>query len=596
MAILNSLSTLSAAYYQLLFMVMLLVLESAPNPDATCDFGVGILQTKLKLSDFFDLYNSILGAEDPLNDAIPLNDTVRFISYDHPQQRQRFKGLTNSFLLHLRICDDATIATQLLETLSLFSIHSESDSLSEMVDISWRALHSNFSSGVVMRSFRAPFAFLMATRQSIPSMPASPLQNNAAERSVQATVVKLAFSKSKNAGKKCFLVNGMLRHWGLLALATGKGPSLDDHLYQLLSNLQNYLGEVQEPLTRKLSAQRQRDTSDEDGEYLPPRPQRLLAPVLPKSQVPGLSATSFLVYFDALLQMTIAAVAIISVAREAECDASQDQKPFQRLENLVEIFGSLIELYKERLGLFPRSFLATVVNASKNMLSVAMSQLRRCIEWRNSQPVLSRDEIEAGARDLASVGFLKELLDAFGVNLTGRLQSLFECLDSPSYLAKGRAGDEDTDYLGTGDRQKLKTLRVKAERFWSELQKIALAHNLAQPELTQGETEVSSERPKAKRRRIEVKGLLQFEPSSEESTQPADHRARGSNIRESGASISNVEENHKVLQVADGGSESLSSSVTSDGSSSSESSEFFGASGDWGEGSDPEESRLKVAR
>jgi hypothetical protein len=577
---------LTAAYFRLLFVAMVVILELHADVGEKDDAsGVEVAQAKVlvKYSDFFGLYKSILGAEKPLTDAIQVD------THDDQLPRNDFKMIRIAFLAHLRICNDAAIGTQLLETLSVFSIHSENDiSLSEMIDLSWRGLHSDFSGGEAMRNFRAPFAFLAALRRRVSSSLFTSAQMNTVERSVHETIVKVAFSKSKSYEKHFFLIHGMLRHWGLLALSEGKQfASFDDHLHQLLTNLKSFLGEVHGPLVAKLQFRKDDGTSDEDDEYIPPQHKRDFKPVLPTSSVPGLSANSFPIYFHVLLHMTVAAFSICSITgggNGIDPAVLKNRGPFVQLENRVEMFGSLIELYKDRVQIFPRQVLATVVNASRSILTLTVYQVQRCIEWRNSHPTLSREEIEAGAFDVASIRFLKSLLDAFGIHVVGNLTSLCDCIELPS-------NNEDGAHFGSGQKQKIKSLRLKIDRVFSELGKTAMAHKLAQPQLDM-EAKEADEQPAKKRRRIETKGFLQFEDSTEESDQ-LNRGGEGVNDVERPSESAPFADNRRLARP-DVETQKISSELSSDEFSNSDSSESFGVSGDWGQESDDDESASEI--
>ena len=530
-------------------MVQIFKLRTTPN-------GVAKSSDVKEFLHFQLLYKSILGAGNPLKEAIQVDSNI------HSRSKLAFRNLVSAFVTHLNICYDQEIAIQLLETLSVFSIAPQGIATVEMVRLSWKALQSKYSNGAVLLNFQVPFAFLAALKKLVPSALSSSAEKNAAERAVYDTIVKLAFRKSRIYEKNSFLLHGMLRHWGLLALSMGNTGLFYEHLYQIFSNLQNFLVEVKEPSATNLIISRGDDTSDEDGEYIPPFARREYKVVLPSSEVPGLGDVSFAIYYDILLQMTISAIAIFSVSRQSKEGAfSTPSGPFRELEYLFEIYGKMIELYMEKIRIFPRGIFSVVLKASKCLLSVTMYQLRDCVSWRNSQPV-HPTENGMYTNDPASIKFLEMLLDVIGMNVVGKLLSFCKKVD---YISGG------SNHFGAGGSQSLKPLRIGSARVRNELQRIAQAYNLAEPKTNQESLQLDKRITRARGlvasrpERLKTQALkLAEEPNG---SLPSDYSAR-------------------LPPSDDEGRISASSEPTIEDYSVSDSSEAFGVSGDWGKESD----------
>lgn len=539
----ESLTTLTAAYFRLLSNVMILMLA----------FQVKSKDERfMNLSNFLNLFSSILGAQAPLGEAI---------GFDKDQGSSSlisFRSLKIAFQSHLEICHDASIASELLETLAILSIQLGDDAISAMVGVSWNALQSEYSNFEAPEDLSPPYSFRMAAKQlvSLPGDFAS--DSNKTEHMLHKAVTKMGIANS-SSGKNSFLAHGMLRHWGLLALSPRCSSSFVDHLHHLLSNMQTFLSQVREPVVNRNVARRQVESSDEDGEYLPPLYQRELKVSIPTtSKVRGLGAASFSTYFDTLLQMTVATTSMFSISREWELNDMDH--PFERFESFVEIFGSLIKLYEEKLHIFPSKALPAIVNSSKHMLNVASYQVQRCIEWRNSQPVVLVHEIHAGRDDAASAQHLEELLDSVGLHVVGRVQSFCTTVYSVT-----------TANSHVEQQHRLKSLGTRNDRLKVELLKIAAAHNVAQPKFDLESHAVGASHSR-KRRRTET--LLQMENRSSKPQQPK-HDADMKNPSPSSSLPMDLDR------------QSLWSEPSFDDyASSSHSSDSFGASGHWGKDSD----------
>jgi hypothetical protein len=546
LSVLN-LSTLTAAYFRLLSRVLRLAIVIESDSED---------QSIMNLADFINLFTSILGTKQPLDEAICFDQN------DDPPST-RFLSLKKAFLSHLEICDDQSTAIELLETLAIFSIHLGHDAIVGMIEVSWKFLHYEYSNLEVNESLSPAYPFLFATQQSMSSAKYLVRQKGKLERSVQGTLVKAAFSKTKY-GKNSSLVHGMLRHWGLLALSPKRSELFDVHLHKLLCNIQTFLEKVQEPAMINHTVHKEDEFSDEDDEYVPPNNHREPKDVvLPTSLVPGLDAASFSIYFDTLLQMTVAASSVWIIG---EIDA-QGCHPFNRFECLIEIFGSLVNLFQEKLYIFPNKALPSVAKASKNMINVTSHQLKRCIEWRNSQPVVLGHDIQDGSYDVASIRRLKSLLESVSVHIVGRLRSLCIAINSSKTA---------NNHLES--KQRLKALGKKVGVLKGELLRISVAHSISEPSSDLKAQNIDMKPSPRKRKRKRTISAFQEENLSLDARE---------------ASIDNKQNDETsspqpISMELDG--HSLSSEPSFDYSSSSNGlSNSFGASGHWGKDSEDDD-------
>lgn len=539
----DSLLTLTAAYFRLLSRVLILIIgvplaDSKDHERQTRDVR--------NLVDLSNMFTSILKSQQPLEEAI-----------SYYSKSTDFSLLQQSITAHLERCYNASIAHELVETMTVFAIHLGSQTTEEMTDESWKSFDSKFSSLEVAGNLSAPYSLVEAAQEIKASSGYLSTEAHEIERSFKDPVEKLEGVIKSPAGKTSFLTHAMIRHWGLLALSSRNSPAFDDYFSQLLSNIQAFLSETQGPPNDDSSYDTNKEeTSDEDGDYLPPqRRKRHLMQSFPQSQTRGLDSTSFSTYFETLLRMAVAASSIFSVGEESSnIDGSH---PFDRFENHVELFGSLITLYEEKLDIFPQKTIITVVSASKDMLNACSVQLNECIDWRNAQPVVLVHDVKAGKFDAASIEYLKELFDLVGRHVLGRLQTFCAVIHSLKHTKKR------LEY-----KQRVKSLENKTLKFEGILQKLYVAHNITATDF-RSKSESNGGTPLRKRRRTNEKDSLEMEEASQ------------------GEDEEDLE-SFEVVPMEDE-KESLSSEASFDDYSSE-----FEASGQWGDSDDDEESQPEL--
>jgi len=539
---LSKVSTLAAAYFRLLLLSMEINLEGCTND---------VLDSRLHR--YRSLYQNVMGSESPLTEAIGTSDSGLVC----------FKSISSPIVKRISKCRDVLIATELLDTLSLFALYSDSkESILEMVGISWTALHSEFPGGIeAHHNMGIPWAFAEVLKRLSPNV----LIERSYQRTltvrdtaVRETILKNVLRRSKTSEKSFFQLHWMVRHWSLLALAEKFFPTCADHLHELYLSLDTLVSFAKEIQIPKRPARKYEGSSDD--EYVPPKPRQSIVRVpVPESTVPGLGSTSHYAYLHVLLDMTVSSSALFRVKDEPDW-LDPLNGPYRELCKIIETFGSLIDLYRTRIYAFPPQTLFHVLNDCRSMLNIVGFQCAECIEWRSKQPTLTPDQVDAGAFDAASVQYLGRIFDVFGIHVIGTLESLCASLiDSSNDLDKTKTNGVT---FAPGNLQNVKALRLKINKVFAELEKYAYAHKLSPPR-----KEAENGQPLRKRRRVEIKGFLQFEESTEEST----------------ADLING----PVTELPVYGNHMYSSDLTSNDGSSGDS-DSFGADGDWGRQSDEE--------
>jgi hypothetical protein len=153
---------LTSNYFQLLFVALVRCLESTTSSTSQ---EVTVDQNNvdhLTVSDFCSLYEIFLGVEGPIGDDLGRKGGIL--------PPPNMECVLSSFLSHLRVCDDAVIANQLLETLSVLGEFGKDGCFrSKVIEISWTAMHTNFSNQGEGAGLSTPYVFLEVLRRSMPS-------------------------------------------------------------------------------------------------------------------------------------------------------------------------------------------------------------------------------------------------------------------------------------------------------------------------------------------------------------------------------------------------------------------------------------------
>jgi len=100
--------------------------------------------------------------------------------------------------------------------------------------------------------------------------------------------------------------------------------------------------------------------------------------------------------------------------------------PCQHTTEMVQTFCRLVELYRENFVLFPSKMTAKVFRLNRDLLVVVVAQIHRCVEGRNSQPLLSATERKAGTYDAGALLHFEVLLNSMASSAVGTALSLCE--------------------------------------------------------------------------------------------------------------------------------------------------------------------------
>ena len=556
---------------------------------------------------FFGLYLSVIGSKQPLNDVIELRANSDSFTVKH------FKILVSSFQDHIEDCH-TPIALQLLETLSIFAARSKSSILHYMIDVHWNSTFiSKYTNAVDHKGIIGPPFVLVKTLKSLSHATLHGYTNvNAEEHCTHQTVVKLMKGRFNRSGERnLYLVHSMCRHWGLLALSPRKINLFTNFLSTLLGKLVDYLKDVDDCFVgQKIDSEKNEVLSDEDdGEYIPPSSTtQVCKPSIPTlSDFMCLTSSSYPIYFDMLLRMTVSSIALFSVSEamsnfNQSATTSNRPHPVYKLENMVEVYGSLIKLYKDKFHIFPKFLLSSIVHTSKCMLEISVAKLQEYVEWRNCQPVLPPEEVNSRVFDPASTSFLKNLLDTFGLHVVGTLRVFCYVHSELQGERKSPTQKDQQLFFGKAAMPGVNSLTRKVERAFDFLSQTSNRYNIG---------DIKTDNIVQKATKGEPKGIvagLRVGPEeflhSEHSTTAEESSDKGisgemqqetETTMNSSSLISKRDSNRDTRSLSIGDyeledSEDEESFIDNESSSSSRS-DAFGVSGDWGQDDDDSEER-----
>eukprot|EP00590_Aulacoseira_subarctica_P004417 CAMPEP_0172438828 /NCGR_PEP_ID=MMETSP1064-20121228/73011_1 /TAXON_ID=202472 /ORGANISM="Aulacoseira subarctica , Strain CCAP 1002/5" /LENGTH=191 /DNA_ID=CAMNT_0013187419 /DNA_START=1355 /DNA_END=1928 /DNA_ORIENTATION=- len=175
-------------------------------------------------------------------------------------------------------------------------------------------------------------------------------------------------------------------------------------------------------------------------------------------------------------------------------------------------------------------------------------QLLLCIEWRNTRPLLTVEEEDAGYVDLASVSLLQPLIDSYA-SFSGKIQAFCDKIRCQAINNGHRKQQEaalDLDIEGeswiyASFQKAVPNLLLRCEKFFLFLQSTASAHNLCPPIIQEGVVVVgqehSNEEDKALGKEANDDGLKSDNFDEEQSLQESDLDDTSSMNSESFAAI-----------------------------------------------------------
>ena len=289
--------------------------------------------------------------------------------------------ISETLLRQLQDCNDASLASHIIDLLSIVFIHTEC-SRGILAKITSDALHSVYTMSVG----KANLPYMFFKLNSIL------LEDTEHDESDGASFVKDSFTpliqtsnmllKAKDPFTSVF-VHNLMAHWSALIL---EGASQSHCLSEMVDALDSFLS---------TSFRRSKQS-------LPSRKHNML---------PGLNEKTYTALFELLLHMINASLSLAKPRRNNKKKRSSNGRnqidgPYRQVIWPMEVFGKLISIFTSNHVFFPQRVVLATIKSSVLMIRIGDYQLRRCVQWRTTQPT----QMGIGM-DYAAVDLLQPLID-----------------------------------------------------------------------------------------------------------------------------------------------------------------------------------------
>jgi hypothetical protein len=409
------------------------------------------------------------------------------------------------FLLLLQDCDDCAIASELLEILSLLAL-SEEGLLDQLLIASWKSLHTVYTTRSADKESRlvSPYAFARALHKFLEQESSKSLKT--IELCFEDTVLRPWGSNTRELGNT--LRHHLLRHWGVFVLAPSLYEIGINHLIEFYEELSFLVESVFDSVATRQDEEKKEDhrrngngiqlTSKHHSSQSAKR--KTLSSV---SSIPSLTGASLAVAFETLLSIVVASMGAVSAGQPAKAHhhaekhvvGRKESGPYWHVRSLLYIFRCLLELYEKASALFPRRVLSNILVAAKHMLNMTIVQLKACVEWRNSQPLLTVAEKSKNSYDQGSMTYLQGLVDSCWMHAAGKLLSFINNLKAQQNASTKKLKDSGDDSVeqeynhgfltkrNDNLNNKLSALSFTVKRVAQSIKDIASSHNLTPPDI-----------------------------------------------------------------------------------------------------------------
>jgi hypothetical protein len=268
------------------------------------------------------------------------------------------EAICDRILERLGTTDDALIANQVLEILSILALNEKSRFTERLNQASLFSLHTIYAKVTTGRlEAEPPYAFRLPTHRFRSQAASKELQ--LLQRALDATILKTANDAALGNMDFMLFRHGLMRHWGLLTHSTLTLSQLASDLSHFVSELGSFLENLESTVDGNCEGEKK------DADDL-----RLKEARPGVSSIPWLTAATFVDFFELLLNMTVGAPAVAPPATKMASD-KEECGAYYHLDNMARLFSSLIDIYQKRILVFPRKATSKVSHACRHMLSVS---------------------------------------------------------------------------------------------------------------------------------------------------------------------------------------------------------------------------------
>jgi hypothetical protein len=423
---------LSIVYLRLLF-VILIALESIPGVGVNSHFQKARLSCFEWCHDFHEL------SQDPQTERS---------NYANVWATSLFRLFSDQ----LAKTDSSIVAHYILELLSFVALREGGGLLNDVVDLSWTALHTVYS-GEEFSPDCPPYALTQAVDGL--SSKGSSSYVKSLRKVLEATFGESGGKRLPSTSKHTIVCTGLLRHWGLMMPTKTFTKCCVVQIRSLVEDIGCLVRAMDDAVQDGSASLRVNSSTKQCGGF----------PRMPS--LPSLDPTTLSEHFETVAIMIVGAVSVTEPALVARVSAVK-YSPYHHIQGLLQVYQRLIHIFCDGYVLFPGRTVQCVFRVTRNMLLATVAQLHRCVEWRNSQPLLMATERKAGAFDAGALVHLQNLLGFAASHVVGIAVSLCEF-------------SVDRDEEGLEFPFKRTTLRQVAEKAERELKGIASLHHLAAP-------------------------------------------------------------------------------------------------------------------
>jgi len=352
--------------------------------------------------------------------------------------------LSKNFLRQLKHCEDATISCHIIDLISVLFLHTECP---QGEDITFAdILRSVYNLSIDASEVNLPYTFfkvndLLTTAigkgESETEWPS--LVNEAFSLFIRSSNSLL---KTKDSLTGAF-VHHLLAHWSALIL---KGTSQFQFLTEMVGALFT-------------SIQRSKQCiSPSSGK---------------KNTYPGLNEKTHNPLFELLLHMVNTSFSLSkphSIKKKGYPEVFQTDGPYGEVLWPLELYSKLLSMFQFNHMHFPRRLSYTIFKNSLLMAKLSDYQIRKCVQWRNSQQVCNSTK-----SDSASAEYLQPVVDSIASH----------CIRGIFTLCNTMKFQENTDKNNWGRSYKnaksIAGLLRCSERVKETLQYICQSQNLVYP-------------------------------------------------------------------------------------------------------------------
>ena len=342
--------------------------------------------------------------------------------------------------------DSLPLAVALLDFLSMFALHANESQVEEVINDSWMSLQTIYATTDQTMSPAEPFV-VGYVRDRLERFSTSEVSL------YQDTFGKLYSTHCNGGGLLPYRIM-LIQHLALVSVTPDILARYSDQLVKLVSAVEVQHGYPVDKSPLRDETKSSSEPGDTDQRSHPHE----AFPFFSKD--PSEEFVEILLYGFAGI-LTICDPATRHVAGEA-------LGPYVHIGVVIHLFRRLLLVYQFRFHHFSRRFTVDLFDACNCFVRSALSQMDRCIAWRNIQPFPLQGSSQT-QYDRGSTTYLKRLLDSFGVAI-GSVIDLCEFW---------QAKPTDTRHTSKSTR-----LRQVTENGLRLLNKAATMHNLPPPSQT----------------------------------------------------------------------------------------------------------------